>query len=93
MSSQSQFAEANGIRLQGLIAAKGDPLVLLQGFAETSHMWLPPMAKLADRHTVIAAAPAMQKAKASRAAFLNPRRRLNLTPEPDASVAFSRTAS
>ena len=36
------------------IAGKGDPVVLLHGFAETSHMWLPLIAKLADKHTVIA---------------------------------------
>jgi len=29
-------------------------VVLLHGYAETSHMWLPLIAKLADKHTVIA---------------------------------------
>ncbi len=28
--------------------------MLLHGFAETSHMWLPLIAKLSDKHTVIA---------------------------------------
>jgi pimeloyl-ACP methyl ester carboxylesterase len=51
---QSRFAEANGVRLHYLIAGKGDPIVLLHGFAETSHMWLPLIAKLSDKHTVIA---------------------------------------
>jgi len=51
---QSKFAEVNGVRLHYLIAGKGDPVVLLHGYAETSHMWLPLIAKLADRHTVIA---------------------------------------
>src|SRR5438552_11442482 len=51
---QSKFAEVNGVKLHYLIAGKGDPVVLLHGFAETSHMWLPLIAKLADRHTVIA---------------------------------------
>jgi pimeloyl-ACP methyl ester carboxylesterase len=51
---QSKFAEVNGVRLHYLIAGKGDPVVLLHGFAESSHMWLPLVAKLADRHTVIA---------------------------------------
>ena len=50
---QSKFAEVNGVRLHYLVAGKGDPVVLLHGFAETSHMW-PLIAKLADRHTVIA---------------------------------------
>lgn len=51
---QSKFADVNGIRLHYLIAGKGDPVLLLHGFAETSHMWLPLISKLADKHTVIA---------------------------------------
>ncbi len=51
---QSRFAEAGGVKLHYLIAGKGDPVILLHGFAETSHMWLPLIAKLADKHTVIA---------------------------------------
>src|SRR3981081_2616657 len=51
---QSKFAGANGVRLHYLVAGKGDPVVLLHGYAETSHMWLPLIAKLADKHTVIA---------------------------------------
>src|ERR1700688_3602922 len=51
---QSKFAEVNGVRLHYLVSGKGDPVVLLHGFAETSHMWLPLIAQLADRHTVIA---------------------------------------
>ena len=35
---QSKFAEVNGVRLHYLVAGKGDPVVLLHGFAETSHM-------------------------------------------------------
>jgi pimeloyl-ACP methyl ester carboxylesterase len=51
---QSKFAEVNGTRLHYLISGKGDPVVLLHGYAETSHMWLPLIAKLSDKHTVIA---------------------------------------
>ena len=51
---QSKFAEVNGVRLHYLIAGKGDPVVLLHGYAESSHMWLPLIAKLVDEHTVIA---------------------------------------
>ena len=51
---QSRFADVNGVRLHYLVAGKGDPVVLLHGFAETSHMWLPLIAKLSDKHTVIA---------------------------------------
>lgn len=51
---QSKFANVNGVRLHYLISGKGDPVVLLHGYAETGHMWLPLIAKLADKHTVIA---------------------------------------
>src|SRR5467141_3187446 len=51
---QSKFAEVNGVKLHYLIAGKGDPVVLLHGYAETSHMWLPLITKLSDKHTVIA---------------------------------------
>lgn len=51
---QSRFATVNGVRLHYLIAGKGDPVVLLHGYAETSRMWLPLIAKLAANHTVIA---------------------------------------
>jgi len=51
---EDNFADVNGIKLHYLIAGKGDPIVLLHGFAETSHMWLPLIAKLSDKHTVIA---------------------------------------
>src|SRR5712692_9582046 len=53
-SPQSKFAEVNGVRLHYLVAGKGDPVVLLHGYAQTSHMWLPLISKLADKHTVIA---------------------------------------
>jgi pimeloyl-ACP methyl ester carboxylesterase len=51
---QSRFANVNGTRLHYLLAGTGDPVVLLHGYAETSHMWLPLMPKLAANHTVIA---------------------------------------
>jgi pimeloyl-ACP methyl ester carboxylesterase len=50
----SRFANVNGTRLHYLVAGKGDPVVLLHGYAETSHMWLPLMPKLAANRTVIA---------------------------------------
>src|SRR6202790_1193149 len=53
-ATQSRFANVNGTRLHYLAAGKGDPVVLLHGYAETSHMWLPLMPKLAASHTVIA---------------------------------------
>ncbi len=51
---ESKFATVNGVKLHYLIAGKGSPVLLLHGFAETSHMWLPLIAKLAPTHTVIA---------------------------------------
>jgi pimeloyl-ACP methyl ester carboxylesterase len=42
------------VRLHYLIAGKGDPVLLLHGYAENSHMWRPLMAQLAKSHTVIA---------------------------------------
>ena len=51
---KSKFAEVNGVKLHYLEAGKGDPVVLLHGFAQTSHMWLPLIAKLSAKHTVIA---------------------------------------
>jgi pimeloyl-ACP methyl ester carboxylesterase len=53
ISPRDEFAEVNGVRLHYLIAGEGDPVVLLHGFAETSHMWLPLIAELSARHTVI----------------------------------------
>src|ERR1700691_4191555 len=51
---QSGFATVNGIRLHYLMAGTGEPVLLLHGYAETSHMWRPLMAKLAGTCTVIA---------------------------------------
>ena len=48
-----RFAEVNGVRLHYLIGGKGSPVVLLHGYAQTGHMWLPLMPLLARRHTVI----------------------------------------
>ncbi|MES2750759.1 MAG: alpha/beta hydrolase [Pseudomonadota bacterium] len=51
---QSRVADVNGVKLNYLIAGKGDPIVLLHGYAETSHMWRPLLPGLAKNHTVIA---------------------------------------
>ena len=48
------YVEANGTRLHYLMAGKGDPVLLLHGYAQTSHMWRPLIAELAKTHTVIA---------------------------------------
>jgi pimeloyl-ACP methyl ester carboxylesterase len=51
---ESKFADVDGVRLHYLAAGKGEPVVLLHGYAETSHMWLPLIKELAKTHTVIA---------------------------------------
>lgn len=51
---QSRFADVNGVQLHYLVVGKGEPIVLLHGYAETSHMWLPLMKKLAKTNLVIA---------------------------------------
>ncbi len=51
---QSRFATVNGLKMHYLIAGEGTPVLLLHGYAETSHMWRPLIAKLAATHTVIA---------------------------------------
>lgn len=53
---QSHLANVNGVTLHYLQAGHGTgtPVVLLHGYAETSHMWRPLMRQLADSHIVIA---------------------------------------
>src|SRR5882724_9187866 len=51
---EDRFATGNGVRLHYLIAGKGEPVILLHGYAENSHMWRPLMVELAKSHTVIA---------------------------------------
>ena len=48
-----RFARVNGVRLRYLIGGEGSPVVLLHGYAQTSHMWRPIIPLLAQRHTVI----------------------------------------
>ena len=52
---QSRLAEANGIKLHYLAAgSRGMPVILLHGFAQTSHMWRPLLEPLSRSNTVIA---------------------------------------
>lgn len=53
-AAKSEFAEVNGVRMHYLSAGKGDPVILLHGYTQSSHMWLPLMAQLAKDHQVIA---------------------------------------
>src|ERR1700730_8371430 len=51
---EDRLADVNGVRIHYLISGKGDPVILLHGYAETSRMWRPLMVELAATHTVIA---------------------------------------
>lgn len=51
---QSRFATLDQVKLDYLIAGKGDPVILLHGYAQTSRMWRPLIVDLAKGHTVIA---------------------------------------
>jgi pimeloyl-ACP methyl ester carboxylesterase len=50
----SRSAAIDGVKLHYLAAGRGDPLILLHGYAETSRMWRPIIPLLADRFTLIA---------------------------------------
>jgi pimeloyl-ACP methyl ester carboxylesterase len=51
---KSRFAKVNGIRLHYLAAGAGEPVILLHGYAQNSHMWRPLIAELAKTRAVIA---------------------------------------
>ncbi len=53
-SPQSKFADIDGARIHYLVAGKGDPVLLLHGYTQTSHMWRPLIDKLSRDHLVIA---------------------------------------
>ena len=46
--------DVNGVRINYKMAGSGPVVVLLHGYAQTSHMWLPLMPRLATSHTVLA---------------------------------------
>ena len=50
----SQFVEVNGIRLHYLRSGSGQPLVLLHGWPEWSHIWRPVMSRLANEFDLVA---------------------------------------
>ncbi|MCM3870359.1 MAG: alpha/beta fold hydrolase, partial [Pyrinomonadaceae bacterium] len=51
---ESRFAEVNGVRLHYLVAGRGEPVILLHGYTQTSRMWRPLMVELAKTRLVIA---------------------------------------
>jgi len=52
---QSKTADVNGVKIHYLLAGNGpQALVLLHGFAETSHMWIPLFKGMGKQFTIIA---------------------------------------
>jgi pimeloyl-ACP methyl ester carboxylesterase len=49
-----KIADVDGVKINYKIGGRGPTVVLLHGYAQTSHMWLPLMPLLAKSHTVIA---------------------------------------
>jgi pimeloyl-ACP methyl ester carboxylesterase len=49
-----ESAIVDGVRINYKIAGAGPTVVLLHGYTQTSHMWLPLIPLLSDSHTVIA---------------------------------------
>jgi pimeloyl-ACP methyl ester carboxylesterase len=49
-----KIADVDSVKINYKIAGRGPAVVLLHGYAQTSHMWLPLMPLLAKSHTVIA---------------------------------------
>jgi pimeloyl-ACP methyl ester carboxylesterase len=48
-----KYAQVNGVRLHYKVGGKGTPVVLLHGYGQTGHMWIPAMRELVKNHTVI----------------------------------------
>ncbi|HET9713892.1 MAG TPA: alpha/beta hydrolase [Pyrinomonadaceae bacterium] len=51
---EDRFASVNGVRLHYLTAGKGEPVILLHGYAQNSRMWRPLIVELAKSRLVIA---------------------------------------
>ena len=54
VSIEGKYATVNGLKMHYLVAGKGEPVILLHGYAQNSHMWRPLMKELAKTHLVIA---------------------------------------
>jgi pimeloyl-ACP methyl ester carboxylesterase len=48
-----KYAQVNGVRLHYKVGGKGSPVLLLHGYGQTGHMWIPAMRELVKNHTVI----------------------------------------
>jgi pimeloyl-ACP methyl ester carboxylesterase len=50
----SRFAKLDGVKLHYLAAGNGEPVIVLHGYAQNSHMWRPLIAELTKTNRVIA---------------------------------------
>jgi pimeloyl-ACP methyl ester carboxylesterase len=50
----TRTAEVDGVKFQYLSAGEGQPLILIHGYAQSSHMWKAVIPKLATRYKIIA---------------------------------------
>jgi pimeloyl-ACP methyl ester carboxylesterase len=50
----SRTVDVDGVKIHYMAAGSGEPVILLHGYAQSSRMWGPAMARLAKRFTVIA---------------------------------------
>jgi pimeloyl-ACP methyl ester carboxylesterase len=51
---EDKYVTVNGVKLHYLVAGRGEPVILLHGYAQNSHMWRPLMAELGKTRRVIA---------------------------------------
>src|SRR6185295_10549862 len=51
---EGKYATVNGVKLHYLAAGQGEPVILLHGYAQNSHMWRPLMAELGKTRLVTA---------------------------------------
>jgi pimeloyl-ACP methyl ester carboxylesterase len=51
---ESHFTEVDGVKIHYLMDGKGEPVILLHGYAQTSHMWRPLIPELAKTHRIVA---------------------------------------
>src|SRR5262245_11869099 len=54
LNIDSKYATVNGVKLHYLLAGQGEPVILLHGYTQNSHMWRPLMAELGKTRLVIA---------------------------------------
>ena len=51
---EGKYVTVNGVKLHYLMAGQGEPVILLHGYAQNSHMWRPLMTELGKTRLVIA---------------------------------------